>query len=266
MFVRCFLFFVFACTASLCRAQPPIPAPLEAHSGERFEKQVPVTFRARYLVALPEGYVFDDKKKWPLIVYLHDANSRGRDLNKLKEQGLTMLVEKGARLPFIVVSPQCPQDDWWDSRWMTETLNVLLDEVQTRFKVDAERIYLTGWSMGANGVWSLAMAYPERFAAIAPVAGKGDPKRGTRLGALPTWIFHGAADKTVLPEESQNMADAINNAGGEAELTLIPNADHEIWPGVYNNPKLFDWFLKHKRAAKPPETKPAVVAPVPAPR
>lgn len=263
---RLFLLLCLVWTCAVCRAQPPIEAPVANHMEEHFDRQATVNFRARYLVALPEGYVFNGQKKWPLIVYLHGANSRGRDLDKLKQQGLTMLLEKGRKLPFVVVSPQCPQDDWWDSRWMTETVNALLDEVQTKYLIDTDRIYLTGWSMGANGVWSLAMAHPERFAAIAPLAGKGDAKKAARLAGVPARIFHGAADKTVLPEESQNMADAINNAGGEAELTLIPNADHEIWPGVYNNPKLFDWFLKHKRAAKPPETKPAVVAPVPAPR
>jgi len=264
---------------AICSAQPPIPAPMDNQLADRFWKQVPVTFGARYLVALPEGYVFDAKKKWPLIVYLHGASSRGREVMKLKEQGLTYLVEKGKKLPFIVVSPQCPDDDWWDSRWMTETVNALVDELLTKYAVDPQRIYLTGWSMGANGVYSLAIAHPERFAAIAPLAGKGDSQRGTRLAGLPAWIFHGAADKTVAPEESQKMADAIDNVAGDVTLTLIPNADHEIWPGVYNNPKLYEWFLQHKRIAPaPPETKPApptvtppivvppVVAPVPTPR
>src|SRR3954469_24984435 len=134
-----------------------------------FEKQVPV--RLNYLLFLPEGYSNDSDKKWPLMLFLHGAGERGSDVNKVKVHGPPRIVEKRKDFPFIVVSPQCPADSWW----RTFELNALLDEIQSQYKVDPDRVYLTGLSMGGFGTWELATQYPQRFAAIAPICGGGNP-------------------------------------------------------------------------------------------
>ena len=144
----------------------------------------------------------------------------------------------------IVVCPQCPNDARW-SGLQLELLNALLDEVVSEHRIDEQRIYLTGLSMGGFGTWRLAMAYPDRFAAIAPVCGGGDPDQAPEVAHLPTWVFHGAKDNVVSIENSKRMIDALKKAGGNVKITIYPDAGHDSWTETYNNPKLYDWFLSH---------------------
>ena len=105
-----------------------------------------------------------------------------------------------------------------------------------------------GLGIGGYGTWALACRYPERFAAIAPICGGGIPYlAGKNLKNTPVWAFHGAKDTLVVPAESQRMVEAIQQAGGDATLTIYPNAGHDAWTETYNNPKLYDWFLSHRR-------------------
>ncbi|MBI3469587.1 MAG: prolyl oligopeptidase family serine peptidase, partial [Planctomycetes bacterium] len=155
---------------------------------KQFEKEITVKVRLNYLLYLPEGYGKGDKA-WPLLLFLHGAGESGNDLKQVKRHGPPKLVETGNELSFIVVSPQSP-----GRGWDVQALNALLDDVVAKHKVDQNRIYVTGLSMGGFGTWSLAAAYPERFAAIVPICGGGDPASAKRLKDLPIWVFHGAKD------------------------------------------------------------------------
>ena len=124
----------------------------------------------------------------------------------------------------------------------------MLDDVLSRYPADAERVYLTGLSMGGFGTWALAARSPERFAAIVPICGGGLPGKAGRLKDLPTWAFHGGRDRVVRPELSKRMVDAMKAAGAKkVELTIYPDAGHDSWTKTYDNPKLYEWLLKHKR-------------------
>ena len=222
-----------------------------AHGGgqqsKAFEKTITKTLTCKYLLFLPEGYGEKDKR-WPLILFLHGAGERGEDLNKVKVHGPPKIVEKKKDFPFIVVSPQCPKDVWWNEK--VEVLINLLDEIEARYNVDTERVYLTGLSMGGYGTWALGSKYPERFAAVAPICGGGLRFMAFGLTDMPIWVFHGAKDKVVPVEESKEMVKMIKARGGKAKLTVYPEAGHDSWTETYNNPKLYDWFLKHRRVRK----------------
>ena len=131
----------------------------------------------------------------------------------------------------------------------------LLDQVTKKLAVDRQRIYLIGLSMGGYGTWSLGLTHPDKFAAIAPICGGGDilpillpdPKKRAALKALPVWVFHGAKDELVTLSESERMVNALRKTGNNAELTVYPEAGHDSWTETYNNQKLYDWFLQHKR-------------------
>ena len=102
--------------------------------------------------------------------------------------------------------------------------------------------------MGGFGTWSWAEHYPERFAAIAPMCGGGDPIFARRLRNMPIWAFHGEKDATVPIKSSQVMIDAVKQAGNQdVKFTRYPDAGHDCWTESYNNPELYDWFLQHKR-------------------
>jgi predicted peptidase len=197
-----------------------------------------------YLLYLPEGYGRQNRK-WPLILFLHGAGERGSDISKVTAHGPAKLVSRGADMEFIIVSPQCPADSWWPQE--TAALGALLDEIIEKYDVDADRVYLTGLSMGGFGTFALARTYPERFAAIAPICGGGEPLLASRLKDVPTWVFHGERDNVVPISRSREMVEAIEKAGGDVKFTVYPEADHNSWDQTYNNPGLYKWFLSHSR-------------------
>ena len=208
-----------------------------------FSKEIRKPVHYRYWLYLPKDYA-GGEKRWPMMLYLHGAGERGDDLQLLKKNGPPMLIEQGKDFPFIVVSPQCPKDQWWE----LDELNALLDEVIARYAVDENRVYLTGLSMGGYGTWMLACRYPERFAAIAPICGGGIAYLAKKkLAHTPVWAFHGAKDTTVVMDESLRMVEAVQKAGGRATLTIYPDAGHDAWTETYENPKLYEWFLRHRR-------------------
>ena len=207
-----------------------------------FDKTVVVTkdYSAKYLLHLPEGYDKNDQQ-WPLIVFLHGAGERGDDLNKVKYHGPPKIVEKKKDFPFVVLSPQCPAQGWWDE----DLLINLIDETIDTYKIDKSRVYMTGLSMGGFGTWKLACKYPDRFAAIAPICGGGEPYDAMRkLRDMPMWVFHGAKDNIVPLKRSEEMVDAIKKAGGTPKFTVYPEANHDSWTATYDNPELYEWFLK----------------------
>jgi predicted peptidase len=206
-----------------------------------FEKGDAATGR-NYLLFLPDGY--NEQKSWPMILFLHGAGERGDDLELVKKHGPPKIVEEKKDFPFIVVSLQCPGGSSWTKE--NEFLKELLDDIEARYKVDKERIYLTGLSMGGFGTWSLACAYPERFAAIVPICGGGEPSEASKIKDMPVWAFHGVKDKVVSVEKSREMVNAVNSVGGNAKLTVYPEAGHDSWTQTYDNPKLYDWFLEHR--------------------
>ena len=154
----------------------------KSQQAKSFEKEIKITVKLNYLLFLPEGYESGDKK-WPLILFLHGAGESGSDVQRVKATGLPKLLDTKTDLPFVVVSPQSPRGGW-----NADTLNALLDDVLARYKIDPDRVYLTGLSMGGFGTWELGTAHPERFAAIAPICGGGTPaqrrplERRARLG------------------------------------------------------------------------------------
>ena len=208
---------------------------------QHMERQITLTLD--YLLYLPPDYNKQDS--WPLMVFLHGAGERGSNLEKLKVHGPPKLVEQGKDLPFIIVSPQCPDDNWWPG--MEREVIALVDEIVEKYKVDTSRIYLTGLSMGGFGTWSIGCSYPKRFAAMVPICGGGRLFRAGSLKDVPVWAFHGAKDPVVPLKESQQMVDAVNRAGGHAKLTVYPEAQHDSWTQTYDNPELYDWLLSHKR-------------------
>lgn len=71
--------------------------------------------------------------------------------------------------------------------WNTEALSALLDEVTRHWRVDVERIHVTGFSMGGYGTWALGLQCPERFASLVPMCGGGEVEHAGLIAGVPQW-------------------------------------------------------------------------------
>ena len=207
----------------------------------------------KFLLHLPNEYSATNGVRWPLMLFLHGAGERGTDVQRAGIHGPMKLVRQGTNFPFIIVAPQCPENQRWDS----EALDQLLTHVVATRAVDTNRIYVTGLSMGGYGTWSLGLRYPEKFAAIAPVCGGGNimdtvlasPGHAAALRALPVWAFHGAKDPIVPISESERMVTHLKTRAKHpnVKLTVYPEADHDSWTQTYNDPKFYEWLLEQRR-------------------
>lgn len=219
-----------------------------SQTAQYLERQIVKNIAFHYWLHLPIAAQLGTP--CPLILFLHGAGERGDNLEQVKVHGIPKVVEQQPDFPFITIAPQCPLDSSWP--FELDALQALLDDALTNLPVDPARCYLTGLSMGGYGTWALAAQCPERWAAIAPICGGGSwlngfPQRVVRLVNLPVWAFHGARDPVVPLAESQRLVDALTANGGDAKLTIYPEAGHDSWSETYANPELYGCFLTHHR-------------------
>lgn len=194
-----------------------------------------------YWITLPKGY---DKevKKWPMIIYLHPSSLQGHDLSMVRTPIPPDVDEIKNDFPFVVLTPQCPDEyDAWPSDLVVE----LIDEMEKHYNVDARRVYVTGFSLGGRGTWSVAIDHPEIFAAIVPVAGSyGHPERISRIKDVPVWVFHGDSDRLLMIDPVRDMVQDLKESGGNVRFTIYKGAGHGITGRVYRTKELYEWLLK----------------------
>ena len=203
-----------------------------------------------YLIYLPAQYGQEKDTAWPLVLFLHGRGESNGPLSLVAKWGPPKFAQRGDSLPFILVSPQCPKEGQWRDDTRHRQLNRLLEAVTDLCHVDEDRIYLTGLSMGGYGSWTLAAKYPNRFAAVVPVCGGGDPQHADKLKSLPIWAFHGDQDRAVPFRKSVEMIDAIRGAGGtKVRFTSLEHVGHNCWSSTYAMPELYSWMLKQRASA-----------------
>lgn len=213
--------------------------PLSLLAQQSAEKFIVET---NYLLYHPEGYENDTTKQWPLVLFLHGAGETGNDIERVKAHGPSKLISQGRQFPFIVVSPQAAAYGW-----EPKDLVKLYRHIMAGNRVDPDRVYLTGISMGGFGTWAMAMEYPELFAAIIPICGGGDTSKVRKLRHTPVWCFHGDQDNVVPISASEKMVDALRKYSGDVKFTIYPGVDHDSWTMTYENDSIYDWLLEHKR-------------------
>lgn len=220
----CFLFHL-ACAG---RAQ---------QSQEKFVNEI------KYLLYLPQDYTKNEQQKFPLVLFLHGSGERGDDVSKVAVNGLPKMVAEGKQFPFIIVSPQVPNNE----RWESADLFRLLNELKRKYRIDEDRLYLTGLSMGGYGCWDMAFKYPQIFAAIVPICGGGDPSKVWTIRHTPVWVFHGGKDNIVPLKSSQDMVDALKPINPNVKFTIFPEDGHDSWTSAYHLDSLYTWLMGIKK-------------------
>lgn len=200
-------------------------------------------------------------KKYPVVIFLHGSGSRGAD-NVTQLHSLPVLLAEEpyrSQFPCYVIVPQCPEHYHWASYCQLggndkadpaqNPILAMLDEVLKRSSADADRVYLCGFSMGGYGSWDLASSVPNRFAAVVPVAGGGDPQKAVSLVHTPIWNVHSLDDGVVPVKQSQDMIHALRAAGGEPRYTEYTHAGHGSWePAFRESDEILTWMFQKSRS------------------
>ena len=176
------------------------------------------------------------------------------ELSYVRVHGPLNYIDKGNELPFIVVAPQLKTTDrFWSKAFFDEVLK----DVEQKYPIDKSRIYLTGISLGGYGSWYLTMTYPDKFAAIAPMAG-GDifwfnvPGIGNdrsdicNIKDVPIWVVHGDKDPVVSAKDAKRMVAELKKCAANVKFTLYKDKRHISWKEMYDNPEFYEWLLSHK--------------------
>ena len=168
--------------------------------------------------------------------------------------------------PAIVVFPQAPENGEWMGKNVDMAL-AALDAATEEFNGDPKRTYLTGLSMGGYGTWETAISAPARFAALVPicgallaprpgreiyvteVAGAADPYTAlaSRVKHIPIWIFHGAKDDVVPPDDDRKSFAALQAAGANVQYTEFPEANHNSWDATYQLDAMWTWLFAQRK-------------------
>ena len=225
-----------------CRSASTVPSP--GQSAQLFEATVARKVSYRYLLYVPKAYAGDPARRWPLLLFLHGSGERGDDLAKVKVHGPPKQLDGRDDFPFVVVSPQCPEDQ----RWQADALAALLDDV-TKPPPDRPRPRLRDGpldgrarNVGPRDVVPGALRRHRSRLRGRP-AGPGLPAEGRARSKA----FHGAKDTVVPLAESETVVDAVKKCGGTAELVVYPEAGHDSWTVTYADPSLWEWLLARRR-------------------
>ena len=223
----------------------------------------------RYQVYVPSGY--QRSTPLPVILALHGGGQYGTDGISQTDVGLATAIRRHAdRFNSLVVFSQSPPGAPGFQGLGGRIALAELDKVMSEFKADPSRVYLTGLSMGGNGAWYLAYHHANRFAAVLVVCGFVEEFTGTTSGThyppivaksldnpfgaiaknvrqLPTWIFHGDADRTVSVEQSRQMFSALKAIGANVQYTELPGVPHNAWDPAYDRADVFTWLFQQRR-------------------
>ena len=187
----------------------------------------------------------EKRENMPVIIQLHGALERGEgkdDLGIVERHGLTHVIDK-EDFDCIFIMPQCPKDHFWAG--MVESVVKFIEDIIEEYKVDKNRVYLTGSSMGGFGTWFVGMAKPDLFAAIAPVCGGGMAWNAHVL-TMPVWAFHGSLDKTVTPNHSEEMVEKMESFGLDVKYTVFEGEGHSIQKLSFTK-ELIEWLLSKRK-------------------
>jgi dienelactone hydrolase len=226
-----------------------------------------------YGLYVPPSY--DPAKAWPMMVSLHGATSNHL-LNRRRVVGLGN--EPGEQdydairtdvtfpdLGFVVLTPYGRGEVAGYNGIAEGDVLRAMDHVERAYRVDADRVHLTGLSMGGGGTWHIGLRYPDRFASISPVCGVADMDlmpwaEGwgaldrelmsltgyTRIvenaGNLQVFVFHGDEDDAVNVAASRRMMEAFEKAGlagRSAQYFELPGVTHFAWDFAYRDASLF---------------------------
>jgi predicted esterase len=211
-----------------------------------FETKLPDgrTVSSNYWIILPTGFP-DAGRTFPLVIGLHGSGWLGHPISFVRKTRQPAPVQR----TFSVT----PIDE--GGPWQIDFLNAYLDHLLATLPIDPDRVYVEGHSLGGMATWEWALDNPERFAAISPRAGRGEPFRAIRLKNIPAWVIHGANDDVVPNAFSDQMVTALQSCGASVRYSVLKGVEHNM-PADLDEEQVIDWYLRQTRSHAPPPPDP----------
>lgn len=256
-----------------CKGEPPPPPPGATELAARMVagtlRRSDVAYEIPYRLFVPAGY--SESRRYPLIVFLHASGSNGTDNLSHLAPTVGVLIDRAQSIePAFVLVPQAPATDKWvsgsvgppfrnysqDERPQSPAAQLVLtgvSELEQRYSIDADRVYLTGVSAGGAGTWDLISRNGiGRFAAAVPITGANDPSRAPVIARLPIWTFHGADDDVSPADNTREMVARLRALGSPVRYTEYPGVGHNSGRRAYEEPELFRWLFAQRRGVDAP--------------
>ena len=216
--------------------------------------------RIAFALFLPPGYDAN-QGNWPMVTTLCGAGEVGDNHEGLFVNGPIAELNRSKELAkaanFIVLAPQCPGDLRWESKGMPASVIRIIEFVKAHWRVNANRVYLTGLSMGGTGTWQVMLQSPDTFAAIAPVSARAfEPEKvAAATKDMTVWIICGREDGDYTAG-SRQMNKILSEKGIDVLLSEVPGEGHGVWGRYYPQKAFYDFLLLHRRGQKPPKNRP----------
>lgn len=190
----------------------------------------------------------------PLIVALHGLGGNEDsmlgplyNMSKLAEQhGYIIAAPFGYRSDAGYGAFRVPGQSNWRSDLSEDDVMEVLELVRRQYKIDENRIYLMGHSMGGYGTWAMAADHPEIWAGLGPISGGGNPASVEKFKTIPEIVVHGDADTVVPVMTSRAMVDAMKKLGVDVKYIEVPGGSHISVAGS-NMAAIFDFFDAHRK-------------------
>lgn len=189
-----------------------------------------------YLIYEPAGSN-TNSYQYPLLIFLHGIGefSSSSDpiqaLSAAARGAVPRMIENGSwnsPVPMFVASPE-GGSNLWDVAPNPQNIRAFIRFLIKTYPIDPERVYLTGFSMGAFGVFHYLAEYGDSsgVAAAIPISGGGTASIGRKI-RVPIWAFHGDADNTITLQGDLDMIDSINAGNPQipAKITVLPGIGH----------------------------------------
>ncbi|MBR5564485.1 MAG: LysM peptidoglycan-binding domain-containing protein [Bacteroidales bacterium] len=195
-----------------------------------------------FLVYLPESYE-NSQEELPVILYLHGKSCTGTDINMVTKYGTITALRKGVDVNAIVIAPQV---EIYKNGWEPKKVMAVMDYVTSNFRVDENRMYVVGMSMGGSGTYKVIGAYPDKFAAAITMCGTCwvDIKP---IAKVPLWVIHGVDDTATPFSRSTDFVKKMEAANTTSRLrySWLEGCGHSILARVYMLEKVYEWLFKH---------------------
>jgi hypothetical protein len=197
--------------------------------------------------------------KYPLVVFLETGSPQNAtNGDQLKQFPWQITDENNStQFPCFTLAPMLPKSEtWWKSKafsstsWSLRTVIQIIDSLVVKYPIDKDRIYLVGVGIGATGAWDLAQRYPQKFAALVPIASfyRFVPNSAAQLRDVPIWMIWGALDEFIPITTKQFMKYELKGAGVKYQHTEIPGTGNRCWTTIDKTvPNLFSWMFQQQR-------------------